>query len=397
MRGARFFTIANLPPEREAYKVSMRILYGVVGEGMGHATRSRAVIEHLLDAGHTLRVVVSGRAHSFLKERLAGRERLAIDEIQGLHLELDHTGVDLLETVLGNLELAPRNLRHNLEVYQQHAEQEWKPELVISDFESWAYYYARNHLIPVVSIDNMQVLNRCAHDAEVTGGSLDFLMAKWAVKAKVPGAYHYLVTSFFYPEVSKKRTTLVPPILRPEILAATPQPGEHVLVYQTRGTDEGLVPLLQRFADVPFRVYGMGREGVEGNVELKGFSETGFVDDLATARAVVANAGFSLMSEAVHLHVPMLAVPLTGQFEQELNARYLGNLGYGSWTPGLSEDVLGRFLARIDRHREALQAYESVDNSMTLACVDELIDCVAADISRPKSLQSPNRGGWSKG
>ncbi len=372
----------------------MRILYGVVGEGMGHATRSRVVIEHLLDSGHTVRVVVSGRAHQFLTERLEGRERLKIDEIQGLQLEVDHTGIDFGETLLGNVELAPRNLRHNIAVYQQHAEEDWRPDLVISDFESWAYLYARNHRIPVVSIDNMQVLNRCEHDETVTGGSFDFQMARWAVRIKVPGAYHYLVTSFFYPRVRKKRTTMIPPILRPEILAATPEPGEHVLVYQTRGTNDELVPLLQRFPDVPFRVYGMGREGVEGNVELKGFSETGFVDDLATARAVVANAGFSLMSEAVHLHVPMLALPLTGQFEQELNARYLGKLGYGSWTPELDEDVLGRFLGRIDAHREALQGYESVDNSMTLTCVDELIDCVLADVKRPKKLQSPNRGGW---
>ena len=39
-------------------------------------------------------------------------------------------------------------------------------------------------------------------------------------------------------------------------------------------------------------------------------SETGFVDALRTARAVIATGGFSLMSEAVHLRVPMLAVPL---------------------------------------------------------------------------------------
>ena len=29
----------------------MRVLYGVVGEGMGHATRSRVVLEHLLEEG----------------------------------------------------------------------------------------------------------------------------------------------------------------------------------------------------------------------------------------------------------------------------------------------------------------------------------------------------------
>ena len=35
----------------------MRILYGVVGEGMGHATRSAVVLSHLIARGHELRVV----------------------------------------------------------------------------------------------------------------------------------------------------------------------------------------------------------------------------------------------------------------------------------------------------------------------------------------------------
>ena len=40
-------------------------------------------------------------------------------------------------------------------------EADFEPELVFSDFESWAALYARNHFLPVVSIDNMQVINRC--------------------------------------------------------------------------------------------------------------------------------------------------------------------------------------------------------------------------------------------
>ena len=39
----------------------MRILYGVVGEGMGHATRSSVLLEHLTKQ-HEVHVVVSGRA-----------------------------------------------------------------------------------------------------------------------------------------------------------------------------------------------------------------------------------------------------------------------------------------------------------------------------------------------
>ena len=39
----------------------MRILYGVVGEGMGHAMRSGVVLDHLT-RNHQVQVVVSGRA-----------------------------------------------------------------------------------------------------------------------------------------------------------------------------------------------------------------------------------------------------------------------------------------------------------------------------------------------
>ena len=36
-------------------------------------------------------------------------------------------------------------------------------------------------------------------------------------------------------------------------------------------------------------------EQVEGNLRYRPFSEAGFIDDLATARAVIAGGGFTLM------------------------------------------------------------------------------------------------------
>ena len=46
----------------------MRILYGVVGEGMGHAMRSRVVLD-APDRRHEVQVVVSGRAYDYLQAR----------------------------------------------------------------------------------------------------------------------------------------------------------------------------------------------------------------------------------------------------------------------------------------------------------------------------------------
>jgi len=374
----------------------MRILYGVVGEGMGHATRSRVVIEHLLDRGHDIRVVVSGRAHRFLTERFANRPHITLQEIHGLHMDYADNRFRIGSSVWTNMTQAPGGILQNVAAYQRIAEDGFRPEMVVSDFESWAYLYGLNHRLPVVDIDNQQVINRCRHDPSLLAGKrLDYLMTRIAVKAKLPWAYHYLVTSFFFPPVRKKRTTLVPPILRPEILAARREPGKHVLVYQTSAANTLLVPTLQALP-WEFRVYGMGRSGVEGNVTLKAFDEKGFVEDLRTARCLVSGGGYSLMGEAVHLHVPVLSVPVERQFEQELNARYLQALGYGEYAERLDAETIAAFVERSEEHAAALRAgyLRPQDNAMLFECLDELVALVEAGVRRPRRLASPSMGSW---
>ncbi|MBM4320576.1 MAG: hypothetical protein FJ125_11600 [Deltaproteobacteria bacterium] len=166
---------------------------------MCHATRSRVILEHLLAQGHDIHVVVSGRAHRFLTERFRERKGIDFEQIHGFHLAYEGNAVDLSETVLSNIERSVEGLLHNVAAYLRFQRQGFRPELVISDFESWAYLYGLNHRLPVVSIDNMQVLDRCRHGIDVTDlESFSYRLAKLAVKIKLPLAYHYLVTSFFW-------------------------------------------------------------------------------------------------------------------------------------------------------------------------------------------------------
>ena len=119
----------------------MRILYGVVGEGMGHATRSRVVLEHLLTQGHDLQLVMSGRAQDFLRRVFADQPRVRIHEIFGLHLVQDKEGIDRSASLWSNLSGAPEALAKNLMTYDAVAAS-FQADCVISDFESWAYFYA---------------------------------------------------------------------------------------------------------------------------------------------------------------------------------------------------------------------------------------------------------------
>ncbi len=373
----------------------MKILYGVVGEGMGHATRSRVILEALLKRGHEIRVVVSGRAHKFMTEKFAGRAGITVDEIHGLHLKFDGNDLDLSESVLSNLALAPPGLVKNLAVWKR-INDEFAADVVVSDFESFAYFFARVERIPVISIDNMQVINRCHHDDFVSNdASFAFRLAKFAVKAKLPGSYHYLVSSFFFPRVKKPRTTLVPPILRPEVLAARREPGDHVLVYQTAAANADHLLTTLKSLPYRFKAYGTGRTGSDGNVECMPFSEQGFIDDLRTARCVVAGGGYSLMGEAVHLHVPMLSIPIGGQYEQELNARYLEQLGYGRYAEVVDADVIDDFVKGAPCMQEALMAYVPRDNEMLFACLDELLRDVDLNEPPPAVLTAKNLGGYT--
>ena len=106
----------------------------------------------------------------------------------------------------------------------------------------------------------MQMINRCTHAPEILAGhETEFQMAKAVIKPKVAGAFHYLITTFFYPPVRKERTTLHPPILRPQILAAERGQGDHLLVYQT-STSNTALPEILRGTGRECRIYGLRRD-----------------------------------------------------------------------------------------------------------------------------------------
>jgi uncharacterized protein (TIGR00661 family) len=356
----------------------MRILYGVVGEGMGHAMRSRVVLDALARE-HELQVVVSGRAHDYLMQRSS--ERLRVDEIWGLSLVYEDNELRKWRSLVHNAKAALSGLPENVRTYFDVVER-FSPDLVISDFESWSYLFGQRHGLPVISIDNMQIINRCRHDdALLAGVEGDFQLAKAVVKGKLPDAFHYHVTTFFHPEVRKQRTTLHPPILRPEIVAARPEPGEHLLVYQTSTSNTGLPGILKQ-SGRECRIYGLRRDLREdvrdGNLLYRPFSEQGFIDDLRTAAGVVASAGFTLMGEAVYLRRPMLAVPVGGQFEQVLNARYLERLGYGAGADQVDREGLGAFVERIPEFERRLAGYTQDGNVQLLAALDETLAAAKA-------------------
>ena len=94
----------------------------------------------------------------------------------------------------------------------------------MSDFDSFAYLFAKRHGLPVLSIDNQQIISRCKLGKFAKqGAKVDYQMTKAFVRAKLPACDHYVVTTFFFPPIKRKfqeTTTLVPPILRRSVIEA---------------------------------------------------------------------------------------------------------------------------------------------------------------------------------
>ena len=336
------------------------ILYGVNGEGSGHSTRSKEIIKHLQAVGHKVHVASFDR----------GLRNLSTDfqvtEIYGLRFAYVENRVRYRKTVLKNLLTMPAAAR-SLKKLTRLADQ-WEINLVCTDFEPLSYHFGRRRGLPVISIDNQHALThtRIEYPRKYRG---EALTAKLVTRLMVPHADEYLITTFFRPEIKRKHAIVVPPILRDEIIKAKTTAGEHVLVYVTSPSDE-LASLLGSVRH-PFTCYGFNRDGRDGNLLFKKPSLGTFLEDLTSCRAILANSGFSLISEALYLGKPYLAIPVRRQFEQVLNAYYVDKLGYGSYWDELNKERIEAFLFNLDSFRENLGHYPRQDNSALFAELDQ--------------------------
>jgi len=354
-----------------------RIVYGVCGEGHGHALRSQAVIEHLKEAGHELLILASNKAYRVYQDLFDN-----LHEIHGFKVVYENNEVKSFSSVLDNLSSLPKGAAESIRKIRELF-QDFSPQLCITDFEPYTSYLAQNRGIPCLAIDNISIVDKAHIEHNRDYG--DLLVARAIAGFMVPFARDYLIPTFFYPEVTSRRVKLVQPVFRKEIIQAKREgrtggngkPGKaedkgHVLVYQTSDSNTNLLDLLKG-VNKRFYIYGFDRDKEEENLHFRPFSQKQMVEDLAKADAVITNGGFTLMSEAIYLGKPVLAEPVGKQFEQHVNSFYLNKLGIGAYTERMSLSVLLFFLSRLEEYRSRLSLMRFDDNRSLLRLIDDKV------------------------
>ncbi len=349
----------------------MKILYALAGEGMGHATRSKVIIEHLRSKGHSVKVVASGRAFDFMNKFFPDVVR-----IQGLRLGYADGKLDYTQTILKNANALGNIVNTGSEAFKDV--QKFAPQVVFTDNEQFAYFYALSNKLPIISLDNIQAIDRCIHPPEILRGvEAEYRLARLLVASTAPFCTKYVITTFFCSKFHPRyeaNTVFVPPIVRREVIAAKPTIGEHVLVYQTTDSDSRLLKVLNYFPSEKFIVYGLDRNETVGNCSVRNFSGKEFVKDLASSKAVITNGGMSLLGEAMYLGKPIYSVPVRGHFEQVMNARYVAGLSYGWASEFIEPDSLTSFLRQLPAIRDVVATFpREYVNDVTYRTVDDLL------------------------
>lgn len=339
-----------------------KILYGVSGEGFGHAARSLVVINYLKQAGHSVSVISYDKGFKFLSQSTP------VHLIAGASFAYEHNEVKYLKTVVKNFLRSADTLK-SVEDVRELVEKK-KIDFVITDFEPISCIVANLKKLPLISLDNQHILTKTKLDYPKNYLKA-YLVDKFITRLMVFNPKFYLVLSFFPCKPIGRKVLVFAPLVAEDVLAKKSTVGEEVVVYLTSGFEEAS-EVLQKLP-YKFIVYGLSKTGQIGNCLFKKINRQEFIDDLSKCHSIIATAGFSLISEALYLGKPYFALPAKAQFEQTLNAYHLAKMGYGEHHDDLSAKAIEKFLAKSDKYRARLGRGLKPGNEQIFAKIEELI------------------------
>lgn len=286
----------------------MKILYGVQTTGHGHIVRSMEMIQSLRELGHEVYTLFSGEP----KKRLWNTQIFEPFEVKrGLTFVTRQGKIDYIKTI--------KQLNFFRFYYDIFSYQPDQIDLVITDYEPITARIAKRNNIFSIGIGHLYAFS---HEVPIAGSNpvSRWVMDKFA-PVDCPLGLHW--HHFHQP--------ILPPTI-PRHVQYNGQPiSDKILVYFPFESLEETIAFLRSWPDFTFYVYcNIDSPDQKSHIKLRPYSRESFVKDLAECNGVICNAGFSLVSEALHLGKKVLVKPVAGQLEQQSNALALKELGLGT-------------------------------------------------------------------
>jgi uncharacterized protein (TIGR00661 family) len=222
---------------------------------------------------------------------------------------------------------------------------DFRPGLIISDFEPYLSRLAGRFRIPLLAIDHQHFLTESVLPP-LSGWQHGLMLRAYQLGTSLmAGRPDRIITSSFYhfPKKRDSRAVFVGPFipgrLKNLLKDLCAEPDGSVTVYLKQ--PGYLAPLLATMAERPDRTFvvfsdwgdslrpGAGLPALPPNVRIAPINRERFLTQLAKGIALITTAGNQVIGEAVFLQKPVLAFPEPEVLEQELNALALQRSGFG--------------------------------------------------------------------
>ncbi|MFM7038275.1 MAG: glycosyltransferase family protein [Planctomycetaceae bacterium] len=368
--------------------MTMRVLYSVHGYGRGHATRTMAVLPHLMRPGRRILCLAGGDAY----QTLAGEFPSVQIPAMGFTYRPRSGRLSLAATVLHNLPAA-LDLAFRGPVFSlvRDVMLDFRPDVVISDAEAWSHRVAEHLQIPRISFDHFGLLAHCRPQFDMRD-RIPALAHAWCYRWLMRQPDRALVSSFHDAPARQPGVQVIGTLLRPSVRSAVSVPGEHLLVYFNRGLDQfrpGTLDVL-RSLQIPVRVYCLEPREKIDQVSFHAMHPQTFVTDLAACRAIISTAGNQLIGEAVHLRKPLCVLP-EDCVEQRMNAAAIERMGIGMrlHPSQLSLPALQKFLGQLETYRERMAAHGCDGTSDAARILEEFIQQLAPAAAAEEQQMPP--------
>ena len=346
----------------------VKILYGVCGEGRGHASRSRILIRFLQQKGHEVCIVAGGKAYAILSEEFDRIQKIESPQgfYRGNQVRILYTLLHTAYQTIASASVSFLKVRRLI--------REFQPDLLITDAEPISHIASRFSNIKRVCIDNPSALIYRKIPKKIREYPA-WLFLFFTLKTSLLGAEKYIIYDFFEEQINNPKVLFLKPLIQPGIRRQLSTSGDHIFIYQTSLTFSSLFTCLKNF-DETFVIYGFNKDMIDENLIFKRFNDDEFYHDFASSKAVIVNGGFTAISEALYLKKPIFSLPIRHQFEQAFNAKCIERMGVGVSHQKFREEDLKNFLDNLGSFQKHLQKYEAGNQDEILARIEQEIQNV---------------------
>lgn len=351
-----------------------KIVYGICGIGNGHLYRQLPIIDFLLKENHQVMIFTYGTAYDFFTNKYI--HQLSPNKVELIKLALvdvpyfigNKEGLDFSKALEINSHM---DIKNNLQSFAHAQQFIGIPDLVITDYEPYSAQYGYAYDCPVVTIDQQSKYLLKNLPLELNG--FNYLDEIMRLKMFFPLAKKRFACSFFKTpdkNLGNDHVQVIPTNIRPQILSIQNKPSHksHYIVYLTAqsGFKQNLFEIVEILKErkeeftifIDKDTYQKNKVDisyfVSSNIHFAIHGENHFEDTLETCHGVISTAGHTLLSEAMHLGIPVYAMPLD-LYEQQLSADIIGKNQFGVNHPIIIKEKLDDFIKNNQKYRKNIK------------------------------------------